>query len=64
MKMFFTQDPEYPLPSKKTLSEIPLKHVFHAIVLTFQNILKMTKQISTRFFTEHSHTPFHNGFSL
>ena len=60
----FTQDPVYHSPSIKTLLEIPLKHVFPTIVLNFQNILLMTKQISTRFSTEHSQNPFHNCFSL
>ena len=39
-------------------------YVFHVIVLNFQNILIMTKQILIRFSTEHSQNPFHNGFSL
>ena len=64
MKLSFTQDPEYPLPSIETLLGIPLKYVFHAIVLNFQNILIMTKQILIRFSTEHSQNPSHNEFSL
>ena len=49
MKLLFTQDPEFLLPSIQTFLEIPLKDVFHGIVLNFQNILIMTKQISTVF---------------
>ena len=64
MNLFFTQDSEYPLPSIETLLGIPLKHVFHAIVLNFPNILIMTKRIFIRFSTEHSPNPFHNGFSV
>ena len=62
MKLFLTQDPEYPLSSIYTLLEIPLRHVFHAIVLNFQNILITKKQISIRFSTAHSQNFFPQWF--
>ena len=50
MKLFFTQDLEYLLLSIKIILETPLKHVFHAMALNFQNNRIMTNQILIRFF--------------
>ena len=45
MKLIFTPDPECPLRLIYILVETPLKHVFHAIALNFQNTPTMINQI-------------------
>ena len=49
MKLFFTPDPESPLRSIYIVTETPLKHVFHANALSFQNTPTMINQILTHF---------------
>ena len=62
LKLSSKHNPEFPLPLIKTLTVLLLKHVFPNIVLNFQNIFIMTKQIYTFSFIELCQNPSHYGF--
>ena len=62
-EIVFHTRPRIPLTFDLNLTETPLKHVFHAIALNFQNTPTIINQILTHFFIKHFQNPFPIGFS-